>query len=161
MFGVLADTHDNLRAIDYWVRRLQLAGASAIIHAGDFIAPFTIEGLAAFEGPVYGVFGNNDGDRSTLLSKAEGTDVRLEEPPATFDCDELRVTVTHKPSVLPDSTGPDIDLLIHGHTHQPRWESHVPMLNPGEAGGWVTGVSHAALVRTDPLDVSFHTVPAP
>lgn len=161
MIGILADTHDNVRAIDYWVRQFELDRADALVHAGDLISPFTIPRLAAFDGTVHAVFGNNDGDRSTLLEKAEEHGVELVKPPASIQAGKLNLMVTHKPGDLPDQPPSDVDLLIHGHTHQPRWEPHKPVINPGEAGGWVTGVSHGALVHEDPLEVDQRAVPAP
>ncbi|MEW5900743.1 MAG: metallophosphoesterase family protein, partial [Acidobacteriota bacterium] len=40
------------------------------------------------------------------------------------------------------------DVIIFGHTHKPdiRREGKTLLLNPGEAGGWLTGKSTVALL---------------
>lgn len=159
--GVIADTHDNLKALDYLVSDLEVEGVEVVLHAGDFISPFTIPRLAEFSGGVYGVFGNNDGDRQTLKEKAQNTDVNLTESPFELELAGREIVVSHRPESLPDSEATDV--LIHGHSHSPRVEKtgRSLILNPGEAGGWLSGTTHFALLELEDLTAKIRTVPAP
>ncbi len=163
--GILADTHDNLDAVAYWMEYFNQQEADVLLHAGDFIAPFVIPELDRFQGPVYGVFGNNDGDLQTLKKKAHGTDVTLSEPYERLELSGLVFGMAHKPSDFPETFSSDVTLYVHGHTHSRKWDhdSPVPVANPGEAGGWLSGTSSALTVRTNgsQLNHEFHLVPAP
>lgn len=162
--GIIADSHDNLDALKYWVEYFEQAGSDVLVHAGDLISPFMVPVLDQFTGPVYAVFGNNDGDRETLKSKAQGTDVTFRDPPTTLDLTECTLEVAHKPSSLSEEPSDEVDLRIHGHTHERRWEAGpVPVVNPGESGGWLSETSSGLTVTTDgrDLDHDFHLVPRP
>ena len=49
----------------------------------------------------------------------------------------------------------DFDLVVYGHTHEieQRQEEGL-LLNPGEAGGWLTGLATVALVDLETLEVN-------
>jgi putative phosphoesterase len=161
--GILADTHDNVDAIQYLVNFFEDAGVEIVCHAGDFISPFTVPELAKFPGRVIGVFGNNDGDRETLQSQAEGTDVSLFEPPHRFELGERQCVMAHRPADLPDPIPDDVDLVINGHTHEPNihCQSSTTRINPGEAGGWLSGTTRAVVYDTSKDSTSMEQVPAP
>lgn len=161
--AIMSDTHDNLRAVKYFVEFFNEMEAEALLHAGDFISPFTIPALAKFRGPVVGVFGNNDGDRETLRDRAEGTSVDLYQAPHEFTFGDCQGIMAHRPVDLPDSTPTETDLVIHGHTHEPlveNQEDHI-RVNPGEAGGWLTDTSRAILFDTASKSITPEMVPAP
>lgn len=161
--GLLADTHDNVRAIRYLVSWFDQKGAQALVHGGDFVSPFTVPELAAFSGPVLGVFGNNDGDRETLLAQAEDTQVDLAPAPRRFSLGNREWLLSHRPEDLPDPIPDGVDVVMHGHTHARTWEpgDGRVRVNPGEAGGWLTECTSAALLDTEKVSCDFHLVPAP
>ena len=64
--GAISDTHDNLAAVSAALRRFQEAGVEAILHAGDYVAPFCLKWLLETALPLEGVFGNCDGERAGL-----------------------------------------------------------------------------------------------
>lgn len=162
--GILADTHDNLPAIRYLAAYFRQQDVESVIHAGDFVSPFTIPELVRFPGPVHGVFGNNDGDRETLLSKARDTTVEIERPPHRFRLGGREFLLSHRPEDVPEEIPPEVDVVIHGHTHERTVETgpngHL-RVNPGEAGGWLTGALHAVVLDTDTLDWVPHVCPRP
>ncbi|MCK7489623.1 MAG: metallophosphoesterase family protein [Anaerotruncus sp.] len=43
-----------------------------VVHAGDFVAPFTAEELRNLRAPVKAVFGNCDGERAGLARAFQG-----------------------------------------------------------------------------------------
>lgn len=163
--GVIADSHDNLDALEYWVDYFNQRDVDVLLHAGDLISPFCVPVLESFERTVYAVFGNNDGDRETLREKAEGTSVNFKEPPVTLDLTECSVLVSHKPSDLPDPLPASVDVVVHGHTHERRCDDDRDpvVVNPGESGGWLTGTSSALTLSVEESTVSteFKLVPSP
>lgn len=99
MVGIISDTHDNRQSIASAVRLFNSLGCTLVVHAGDFVAPFTFSEFSKLEGEFFGVFGNNDGERVGLteqFSKIGG----IFEPPHEFTWREKRFAVMHKPSWL-------------------------------------------------------------
>jgi hypothetical protein len=45
------------------------------------------------------------------------------------------------------------DIVVFGHTHEPKIERHEGRLivNPGECGGWMTGRATVAILDTDTM----------
>ncbi len=72
MIGILSDTHDNLTRVRQAVRLFDDAGCDLVVHAGDFVAPFTVEELRNLRVPVRAVFGNCDGERAGLARAFRG-----------------------------------------------------------------------------------------
>ena len=110
---VLADTHDKLPAN---IEPLA-AGADEIWHLGDVCDPGILQMIETFGPPVTIVRGNCDSNSEWPLTvdlKRNGTRCRL----------------VHLP---PDRAPESIDVVLHGHTHQPRNERQdgVLFLNPG------------------------------
>lgn len=161
--AVMSDSHDNLDAIEYFVNFFNESEADVVLHAGDFISPFTIPPLAEFEGRVIGVFGNNDGDHETLRSQAEDTRVELYEPPHEFTLDDLDCVMAHKPNDLPVDDTESFDLMVHGHTHERSVSRRDDclILNPGECGGWLSSTSSGCLYELENDSVKTELVPAP
>lgn len=163
LVGLVADTHDNVHAIRYLVQFFDHEGAEALVHAGDFVSPFTIPELAGFSGPVYGVFGNNDGDRDTIQDQARDRDVDVTGAPRRLGLGNREWLVSHRPSDLPDTIPSEVEIVVHGHTHARTLEDHADyrLVNPGEAGGWLTDTISVALLDTENLECRFHLAPAP
>jgi len=160
--GIIADTHDNLDAIKFLVNYFNQKNVELLLHAGDFISPFTIPALADFNGRIVGVFGNNDGDKEMLRQMAEKNDVNLEQAPHRINADDKKILLVHRPEDLPENISPEIDLVITGHTHETsqRESSHLH-LNPGEAGGWLTGITSGCIFDTESENYSWIREPAP
>jgi uncharacterized protein len=112
--AVLADTHD--RCPPGLAERLR--GADEIWHLGDVCDPAV---LAAFEQPgrpVRVVLGNCD------WHAGWPREIRLQR-------EAVRLILVHAP---PRKAPPDVDVILHGHTHVPRDETDprgVRWLNPG------------------------------
>lgn len=57
-----------------------------LIHAGDFVAPFTSQSFKELKAPLVGVFGNNDGDKLLLKALYKENEVgELHEDPYEFE----------------------------------------------------------------------------
>jgi putative phosphoesterase len=67
--GIIADTHDNLPAIDKAINRLNREQVQLVLNAGDYVAPFSILHFKKLKAKLIGIFGNNDGDHQFLKKK--------------------------------------------------------------------------------------------
>ncbi|MHC5034063.1 MAG: metallophosphoesterase [Planctomycetota bacterium] len=143
LLGVIADTHDNLPKIAAAAELFARRGVGHILHAGDLVAPFALRLLLKAGIPVTGVFGNNDGEL-TGLKKLCST---IYDGPYWFDLAGRAIVVTHDVADLEAESAAEVDLIVCGHSHEVSVAAGQPLrINPGEAGGWVTGRSTAALV---------------
>ncbi len=143
MIGIISDTHDRLDAIDEAVRIFNSKGVSAVIHAGDFVAPFTAPRFAALKAPMWGVFGNNDGERAGLAKKFAEIGVELRDF-LELEHDGIRICAYHGTieGILASlARSGKYDLVVTGHNHKVEIakEGRTTVVNPGEACGYLTG----------------------
>jgi len=120
--GLISDTHGLLRPEALHA----LQGCERIIHAGDIGKAEVLEGLRALA-PLDVIRGNID-SADWAQALPERLDLRI---------DGLRLHVLHDLKELdqdPKESG--IDVVIAGHSHQPRIEHRdgVLYINPGSAG---------------------------
>jgi putative phosphoesterase len=159
--GIIADTHDNLTAIAEAVEIFNDADIELLIHAGDFISPFTSQPFKNLNAPLIGVFGNNDGDKLLLKEYYESSGVgELYEDPYVFEFAVKKIVVTHKPQIVKSLAISGVyDAVLYGHTHKAVIEQqHAPVnnggrqgtktwvINPGECCGYLTGRKTVALL---------------
>jgi hypothetical protein len=148
--AILSDSHDNLDALGRVLERVRAAEADLILHLGDIVSPFTARVLASSGVPVRAIFGNNDGERAGLASLLD-----IQDPPRPFHLGGRRFLLHHDPAFNRDSP-PDCDYCLYGHTHAAEdvRRGSVRVVNPGEAGGWLTGTASFALLDpgTDRLE---------
>jgi putative phosphoesterase len=126
--GVIADTHGLLRPEVFDA----FEEVDHILHGGDVGRADILTELEVLA-PVTAVFGNTD-----------GPELRGRLPQvATVRLDGFDIVVTHgdqlgspTPEVLHEAF-PDAEIIVYGHTHQPRLElvdRTVTVMNPGSAG---------------------------
>jgi putative phosphoesterase len=152
--GIIADTHDHVPNIRKAVRVFNREKVALVLHAGDFVAPFAVAPLANLDCSVLAVFGNNDGERLGLAARFE-TLGEVHPNLATTELADRRLAVVHYPELAePLARSRDFDLVVYGHTHEidERQEGAL-LVNPGEAGGWLTGRATVALVELSDLSV--------
>jgi putative phosphoesterase len=148
LIGVLSDTHDNMPKVRQALAIFKERGVQSILHAGDIVAPFTMRLMMRSGVPLTAVFGNNDGERKGLQKACD----TIYEPPHALHLGGRRIVLAHEPEALVPELTAGADLIIHGHNHIMGVEPGPPMmLNPGEAGGWLSGKSTAALVDLETL----------
>jgi putative phosphoesterase len=154
LIGILSDSHDNRPAVGKAAALFKAAGCGLVIHAGDFVAPFAARELKAAGCPVRAVFGNCDGEKSGLEAALAGFGA-IRKAPFGFKWAGLAFKVTHLDApVAAYIKEKKYDVVIFGHTHKPevRRSGRSLIINPGEAGGWLTGRSTVALLDTEQLD---------
>lgn len=141
--GILSDTHDNLPRIAAAVELLRGEGAEVLIHAGDFIAPFSVKALLEFPGEVYGVFGNNDGEKAGIQKIWK----HVFHGPYLLELGGLRILVAHEEEALESAPYDDLDVRIFGHSHKAEIRDGRPLdINPGTAAGILVDRATCALL---------------
>jgi len=144
LLGIVADSHDNLTRIREATTILNRRGVELVLHAGDFIAPFTLPEFAKIKCRRFvGVFGNNDGERFGL-QKGIATFGELHRPPYSFEHQGKRILLLHEPDLLePCIRAQQFHLIVYGHLHEldTRREGTTMVISPGELGGWLYGKS--------------------
>ncbi|HUU37278.1 MAG TPA: metallophosphoesterase [Candidatus Desulfaltia sp.] len=153
MIGVMSDSHDNVTQIRKAVTLFKDAGCDLVLHAGDVVAPFAARELAALGCPVKAVFGNCDGEKQGL-EMTLGKFGKIQDAPLLFTHGGRQILLVHYHfSVGAYASSGKYDVIIFGHTHKPdiRREGKTLLLNPGEAGGWLTGKSTVALLDQEKL----------
>ncbi len=159
MVGILSDSHDNLTKVRLAVKLFNDTGCDLVIHAGDIVAPFTIQELKSVRCPIKAVFGNCNGEKPGLVTAFEGVG-EIREAPFEFSHAGKRFLVTHLDGPISDYLAKKpCDVLIYGHTHKPVVEMRgtTLVINPGEAGGWLSGKSTVALF--DPERMTADIIP--
>ncbi len=159
--GVISDTHDNVPKIAAAVKFFNRAAVDAVLHCGDFVAPFALLPFKQLKAPLYLVYGNNDGERQGLKEIAAANGWTLGSAPMDVVLGGKKVSMLHEPYGLEDlRQSGRYDLIVYGHTHKKR-ASHDEgrlVLNPGEGGGWLTGKALVAVVELSSMVVEFHEI---
>ena len=159
--GVVSDSHDNVSAIRRAGEELRRRGASLVLHAGDWVSPFSARFLreALGEGVrIVGVWGNNEGERPYFLEAARKFGVEVAGEAAELEVAGRRVALYHgtSPILLRALVESGLyDVVVYGHTHQAVVERRggTLVVNPGELCGCLTGRSTYAVVDLDKLEV--------
>lgn len=151
--GIMADSHDHLANIEKAVAIFEERRVERVIHAGDFVAPFTLPLLARLHRPLIAVFGNNDGER-LLLKERISSFGEIKVQPAIFEINGKRLVLMHEPTISSAlAKSGEFDVVVVGHTHQAeiKKEGEALIINPGETCGWLTGRATVAILDLETL----------
>ena len=153
--GIISDTHDNLPRIEEAVGIFNREKVELVLHAGDFVSPFTFLEFKNLNCSLKGVFGNNDGDKLYLQEKFRGIG-KLYPTPYNVKINNKNIVILHKEKLIDAlAESQKYDVIIYGHTHRIdlRKTGKTIIINPGECGGWLTGKSTIALLDLVNLEV--------
>ncbi len=142
---ILSDSHDHRDLLVRAAFDAREAGAKAVLHCGDIVAPSTLKTLVQVGLPVHAVEGNNVGDTLNLclLSAQTGGLITFHGRDARLTFAGRRIFLVHFPHYAYGiaCTG-EWDLVCCGHDH--RFETRrvrtvaggeTVLLNPGTVGG--------------------------
>jgi len=158
--GIISDTHENMPAIAAAVKIFNEEAVKIVFHAGDIISPITHKEFKELNCPLVFAFGNNDGDVEYLKEKFKGL--------ARFHnfysgvVGGRKIFMTHRPDFIEDiASDGKYDVVIYGHTHKIdiRKAASSLIINPGEAGGWLTGKKTVVILNTDDLSYRICELP--
>src|SRR3989344_4556069 len=143
--AVISDSHDNIWNLDKALSLIKERGCEAIIHCGDFCAPFSALHTVAACLPVYAIFGNNDEDQWGIVERVDQTQFHIWPLTKEFAEVELggkKIAFCHYPKLgrLLAGTG-DYAAVFHGHTHKAYQEQvgETLLANPGSICGIISG----------------------
>jgi putative phosphoesterase len=152
--GVFSDTHDNLTMIERALRVFEKEQVEVVLHLGDFVAPFALRRiLGGLKVPLYGVFGNNDGEK-ILLKGILGDYLR--DGPFLLKLGDYKVLLLHEfqQDLIEVFSTSSLRAVFFGHTHQVFLERRngVLFFNPGECCGYLTGKGTLGICDLDKLE---------
>ncbi|RKX48520.1 MAG: YfcE family phosphodiesterase [Thermotogae bacterium] len=134
MWMVISDTHDNMENTKKAIELAKSNNVDTIFHCGDIVSPFTARLLTDFQGSVFVVTGNNDGEK-IMLKEILGNS--LFTKPVVIIHQEKRIALMHEPFGLERLT--DLDYIFYGHTHEIDIRpGDIFIANPGEACGYLS-----------------------
>jgi putative phosphoesterase len=130
----------------------------AVLHAGDLVSPFTARAFKELESEFYFVFGNNDGDKVTLTKRFEEIGATSCGNFGDLTIDGLHIALLHGTNealVKALARSGEYDVVVRGHTHDPGVKiiEGVPVINPGEASGVLSGQPTVAVLDIANLNV--------
>ena len=154
--GIISDTHDNLPKIKKAVEFFNKNKVDFLLHAGDFVAPFTIPLLKKINCDWRGVFGNNDGEKAGLTGASEG---KIKPGPLRIELHDKKITLVHDAKAI-DLDKEEADLIVIGHTHKQEIikKYNKLIVNPGECGGWLSNHSTVSIVNLELLFGKIHKI---
>ncbi len=155
----ISDTHDRLDHVKKIVQVINSVNPVLVLHAGDWVAPFTLRALSEANARIIGVMGNNDGDKLYLMEIARKFNVQLEREIAITEVEGKRIALLHGTNeAIVDAlaSSGDYDIVVRGHTHVPGIEKRdngCIVVNPGELCGYLYGKATYAVINLSTLSV--------
>jgi len=142
---IISDSHDNRYLLETAVREAKAAGAQAVLHCGDVVAPSTLEVLRPFGLPVHVIHGNNTGDLYMMgrIVSGPASCIHYYGQDAGIELANRRIFLVHYPhyAAAMATTG-DWDLVCCGHDHKADIRrinnmagGQTLLVNPGTVGG--------------------------
>lgn len=163
IIAVMSDTHDHMNNISKAVSIINKRNAEALIHCGDYVAPFVKRSFDDLNDSIkkkfYGVFGNNDGDK-LLLKKNLGQICEFPQNghELILELGGKRIFVSHMPrekTIKALANSGNFDIILSGHTHSLsniKLNNGTLVVNPGELCGYLTGNATFAILDTEKME---------
>lgn len=152
---IVSDSHDNRALLEAATAAAVSAGAEAMLHCGDVVAPGTLEVIRPFNIPVHVIHGNNSGDLYMMgrVAAKPANRTHYYGQDAGIELGGRRIFLVHYPHYARAMAGTgDWDLVCCGHDHKADIRSidnlsggRTWLVNPGTVGGikapatWVLG----------------------
>jgi putative phosphoesterase len=159
--AVISDTHDHRDNILKAVTIMNERKVDALIHCGDFVAPFVKRWFDNLDDNIkenfFGVFGNNDGER-VFLVKNLGQICNIVGMEINKEFGGKKVYAAHMPTqntIDAIALSGKYDIILTGHTHSvvnKLYDNGVLVVNPGEACGYLSDRSTFAIIDTEKME---------
>ncbi len=138
LIGIMSDSHDQVHYLERVIHFFNEQTVEFVVHCGDWISPFTLSYFKSLNAPLYGVFGNNDGEKfgHTKVAKQLELDLTIEDQLLTLNKFEKRFAIYHgtAPKIVEAlAKCGDYDVVFYGHNHQAKIEmfGNTLVMNPG------------------------------
>ena len=159
--GLISDTHDNLAMVERAFRVFEREGVESVVHAGDWVAPFTARRFQVYSGRLFGSYGNNDGEIIGLSRAFREMNAVVKGEFTEFELDGEKAVVIHgtyPPVLRAIVKSGEFPTIITGHTHVPTVEKQndVLLVNPGEACGYLHERCTVGILDTSEREAEIH-----
>lgn len=148
--GLMADTHDQIDAVEQAIDFFNRAGVEHVLHAGDLVSPFVAPKFSGLKAKLYYVWGNNEGDREFIRVKFGELGIKPLGNFAALELGGRKIALlhgTHEEIVDALVKSGSFDVVVRGHTHQAGTSGKKPLLiNPGEVCGYLSGRQTVAIL---------------
>jgi putative phosphoesterase len=162
LIAVISDSHDHRDNILKAVSIINEKNVEALIHCGDFVAPFVKKWFDKLNDSIknqfFGVFGNNDGERLYLKQILGQICVFSQNSiEHIIELGGKRIYISHMPkeeTIDALSNSGMFDIIVSGHTHTMvnRKHKEVLIINPGELCGYLTDKPTFAIIDTETME---------
>jgi putative phosphoesterase len=155
IIGIIADSHDNLPKLKKAISLFNKKNVSLVLHAGDYIAPFSLKMIDNnLQCEYFGVFGNNDGEKTGLINSSQS---KVNSETLELQKFNKNIFLIHDISKAKADLE-KYDIVISGHSHKAAIEKRNKtwLINPGECCGWLTGESTVAILDLIADSVKIH-----
>ncbi|MFH1133172.1 MAG: metallophosphoesterase [Nanoarchaeota archaeon] len=164
--AILSDIHENIPNLVKALGMIKEMGCERILFLGDFINPGVVKVIAAQDIPVRAVWGNNDGDKVSIMQIALHPKSSLTMADGVFDSLEIdgrKIFMTHFPQLADVAIKAGFDAVFYGHDHDKVLKNvgSCLLLNPGEISAHKTGESTFAVYNTQTNDAEIISVADP
>ena len=110
-----------------------------------------MKAIVKFPGPLYAIFGNNDGEKKGLRGIFPG----IKDGPHVFEIGGRKLGCAHSVEEIPAEYRKTCDGIFYGHSHArvliPKDAARPLELNPGECCGYLTGRPSCALLDLETM----------
>ncbi len=157
--GLMADSHDHIFNVVKALKVFKENNVELVMHAGDFVAPFTVKKIYAGI-KVIGVFGNNEGEKKGILDITRDLPVEIHYEPYFFEINDIKFCLVHDLQKFSSNSEHKAKIVIFGHTHkQEKYiKDNILFINPGESCGWVNGKATAAILNLPDMECNFFEI---
>ncbi len=132
--AIISDSHYAIDILNKLMSHLEKIGVTYLIHAGDFITSGIERVFSESPGIKSYIARGNCDSRGEAFNYLQTLSHVMLDDVLTFQIEGVRFLVSHIPGVAMNALGSnEVDVLIHGHTHQPRVDkiNDTLVLNPG------------------------------
>lgn len=136
--AIVSDTHDNTPAIVWIIEYLNEHKIPVALHAGDMINPGVTRRFAEhYQGDFHYVFGNNDGERTIGIERAQKyswSNVYCHKESMELEIEGKKIFMNHFSSISENvAKSGKFDVCIGGHDHLYRvnYFGKTLFINPG------------------------------
>jgi putative phosphoesterase len=140
LIGILSDTHDHIVNIKKAINRFKEEKVQLVLHAGDYVSPFTALPFSELDVQLIGVFGNNCAEKKSLKTAYLKVGGEIRGYFTEVEADGLRIALLHghRKQDTDKAYSGKYDVIIKGHTHRSSIseENGILVVNPGEVCGY-------------------------
>lgn len=156
--GVISDTHDNRDAILKAIYIFNEEKVDLVLHAGDHIAPFTLNWYKDLKSKMIGVKGNLDAEYGLLNSKYVEFGWEFYRFSTKLSVHKKKIILLHgEDENIIDGLihSKEYDIIIRGHLHKiiNEWHGDTLHFSPGEACGYLTNRRTIGLIKLPEISV--------